>query len=49
MKEWMENHPRHEIEEWGREGILGPLIYWLVVFATLGFITAFGLWICYGQ
>jgi hypothetical protein len=49
MREWMRRHPRHEIEEWGREGILGPIIYAVLIFVALGLMTVFGMWVVYGQ
>ena len=48
IKAWLENHPRHEIEEWSREGILGPIIYAILIFVALGLMTMFGLWAVYG-
>ena len=49
IKALLENHPRHEIEEWSREGILGPIIYAILIFVALGLMTMFGLWAVYGQ
>lgn len=49
IKTWLENHPRHEIEEWSQEGWLGPLLYGLLVFVSLGLFTWFSWWAVYGQ